>query len=322
MKPSDRIKIIIEIANNLAPADYSLIDLTLRQFGLPWTDEWSGDGDKVRYVVEMIQTADDQSLLDLASHLEINPVNNIGKETLVYSEAKELIQEIDKQKALMIDVATGGSRIQQVNDEYKERRISIISKLQTAGIQDPNPYSDLWNWYGKWSDGSLPSYQSRRNYISNLYQPVIDSLTLSLQRREVQQVIEPTGWARVDRNIDKIVQSLANAKNEEDYQTVGLLCREAIISLAQAVYDPNLHPSVDGVDPSETDAKRMLENYIATELIGGSNEALRKYVKNSYQLAVTLQHKRNASFREAALCVEATRSLVNAVAIISGQRDP
>ncbi len=320
MKPSDRIKIISEIANSLAPADYSLIDLTLRQFGLSWTVQW--EGNKIGYVVEMIQTADDQSLLDLASHLGINPVDNIGKETLAYSEAKELIQEIDKQKALMIDVATGGSRIQQVNDEYKERRISIISRLQVAGIQEPNPYSDLWNWYGKWSDGSLPSYQSRRNYISNLYQPVIDSLTLSLQRRGVQQVIEPTGWARVDRNIDKIVQSLANAKNEEDYQTVGLLCREAIISLAQAVYDPNLHPSVDGVDPSETDAKRMLENYIATELTGGSNEALRKYVKDSYQLAVTLQHKRNASFREAALCVEATRSLVNAVAIISGQRDP
>ncbi|MEW6495951.1 MAG: hypothetical protein AB1589_26035 [Cyanobacteriota bacterium] len=320
MKPSDRIKIISEIANSLAPADYSLIDLTLSQFGLPWAEQWSGD--KIGYVVEMIQKADDQSLLDLASHLGINPVNNIGKETIVYSEAKELIQEIDKQKALMIDVATGGSRIQQVNDEYKERRISIISKLQVVGIQDPNPYSDLWSWYGKWSDGSLPSYQSRRNYISNLYQPVIDSLTVSLQRQGTQQVIEPTGWARVDRNIDKIVQLLANAKNEEDYQTVGLLCREAIISLAQAVYDPNLHPSVDGVDPSETDAKRMLENYIATELAGGSNEALRKYVKVSYQLAVTLQHKRNASFREAALCVEATRSLVNAVAIISGQRDP
>jgi hypothetical protein len=320
MKPSDRIKIISEIANSLAPADYSLIDLTLREFGLPWREQWYRD--KIGYVVEMIQTADDQCLLDLASHLGINPVDNIGKETLAYSGGKELIQEIEKQKALMIDVATGGARIQQVNDEYKERRISIISKLQAAGIQAPNPYSDLWNWYGKWSDGSLPSYQSRRNYISNLYQPVIDTLTLSLQRRGVQQVIEPTGWARVDRNIDKIVQSLANAKNEEDYQTVGLLCREAIISLAQAVYDPNLHPSVDGVDPSETDAKRMLENYIATELAGGSNEALRKYVKDSYQLAVTLQHKRNASFREAALCVEAARSLVNAVAIISGQRDP
>ncbi|MBE9190918.1 hypothetical protein IQ230_11250 [Gloeocapsopsis crepidinum LEGE 06123] len=151
---------------------------------------------------------------------------------------------------------------------------------------------------------------------------MIDSLTLSLLQREAQQLVEPTGWARVDRNIDKIVQVLADAKNEEDYQAVGLLCREAIISLAQAVYDPDLHPCLDGVNPSETDAKRMLENYIATQLLGSSNESLRKYVKDAYQLTVTLQHKRNANFRETALCVEATRSLVNAIAIISGQRDP
>ncbi len=76
MKPSDRIKIISEIANTLAPADYSLIDLTLRQFGLPWTEQWYGD--KIGYVVEMIQTADDQCLFDLASHLGIKPVDNIS----------------------------------------------------------------------------------------------------------------------------------------------------------------------------------------------------------------------------------------------------
>jgi hypothetical protein len=86
MKPSDRIKIISEIANSLAPADYSLIDLTLREFGLPWREQWYRD--KIGYVVEMIQTADDQCLLDLASHLGINPVDNIGKETLAYSEEK------------------------------------------------------------------------------------------------------------------------------------------------------------------------------------------------------------------------------------------
>ena len=79
---------------------------------------------------------------------------------------------------------------------------------------------------------------------------------------------------------------------------------------------------MDGVNPSETDAKRMLENYIAAELTGGSNEELRRYSKNAYTLAVVLQHKRNASFREAALCVEATRSIINIIAVISGQRDP
>jgi hypothetical protein len=118
------------------------------------------------------------------------------------------------------------------------------------------------------------------------------------------------------------VQALAVAVNEEDFQGVGLLCREALISLAQAVYDPDVHVSSEGVQPSATDAKRMLDNYVAAELSGGPNEELRKYVKDAYQLAVVLQHRRNANFREAVLCVEATRSLINTIAIISGQRDP
>jgi hypothetical protein len=35
-----------------------------------------------------------------------------------------------------------------------------------------------------------------------------------------------------------------------------------------------------------------------------------------------LQHKRTASFRDAALCSEATTSVVNLIAIIAGRRDP
>lgn len=167
MKPSDRIRIISEIARCLDFCEYSLIDLTLRQFGLPWTDQWHGD--KTSYIIEMIQGGDDQCLLDLASHLEIAFISNTSKTTFNHSEIKDLLQNIDQQKAVMIDVATGGSRIQEVNEEYKERRISVISNLQAMGLEDPNPFSDLWSWYNKWSEGDLPTYKSRRGYIANLY---------------------------------------------------------------------------------------------------------------------------------------------------------
>ena len=158
--------------------------------------------------------------------------------------------------------------------------------------------------------------------MSSLHQPLLDSLILRLQRGEIQPPQEPTGWKHVDRNVDKLVNGLAIAKDEEDFQAVGLHCREALISVAQAVYDPTEHPSFDGVDISKTDAKRMLESYLATKLAGKSNEVHRKFAKSAYQLAVDLQHKRTANFRDAALCAEATRSVVNIIAIISGQRDP
>lgn len=242
--------------------------------------------------------------------------------TIPISALKELIQKIEAQKGLMIAVATGGPKIKDVNVDYQQRRLEILTKLQDMEIGDPNPYPDLWSWYGKWSDGSLPSWQARRNYIGGLYQPLLDALTLRGKTTVPVQPQEPTGWARVDRNVDKITNVLAYSENEEDFQTVGLLCREAIISLAQAVYDSTKHSSVDGVPPSNTDAKRMLENYIAAELAGSTNETHRKFAKTTVQLAVDLQHKRTATFREAALCAEATRSIINTIAIMSGQRDP
>jgi TIR domain-containing protein len=70
MHPSERIKHIKEISKELAKEDWSLLDLTLKQFGLPWTDQWSG-GDKDVYLIEMLSEAEDEPILELAKHLGI-----------------------------------------------------------------------------------------------------------------------------------------------------------------------------------------------------------------------------------------------------------
>jgi hypothetical protein len=249
------------------------------------------------------------------------PVKKKPDGVLTDAEMKDLIAAIETQKASMIAVATGGPRINDVNQEYETRRQKIKRALDKLSAADPNPYAELWSWYGKWSDGSLPTYQSRRRYIADLYQPLLDALRLGTRVTTVQPS-DPTGWARVDRSVEKIIRTLETAKNEEDFQAVALICREAIISLAQAVYDPEKHKSFDGVKPSPTDAKRMLEIFIAETLKGDSHDYQRKFAKAAFDLAVNLQHRRTAVFRDAALCAEATRSVINVIAVISGQRDP
>ena len=218
----------------------------------------------------------------------------------------------------MIDVATGGTRIQEVNDTYRDRRSSLRKELGRRGLDDPSPFVDLWAWYNKWSSGDLPSYQSRRVFIAELYDPVIRSVEEGPDARAQ----EPTGWARVDRTVTELRSRLAGARNEEQFQSVGLLCRETLISLAQEVFRPERHPTLDGVTASHTDAKRMLEAYIAIELAGEPNDAARKHAKAALDLANRLQHNRTADFREAALCVEASTSVVSIIAILSGRRDP
>ncbi len=131
---------------------------------------------------------------------------------------------------------------------------------------------------------------------------------------------EPTGWQKVDRQIHEVRTRLDTAKTEEQFQAVGLLCREVLISVAQAVFDPSRHISADVAEVSETDSRRMLEAIFERELSGSVNEEGRAHAKAALKLAVALQHKRTADFRMAALCAEATSSVINLLAILSERR--
>lgn len=132
---------------------------------------------------------------------------------------------------------------------------------------------------------------------------------------------EPIGWAKVDRQMAKVKTALAAAKTDEDFQGVGLLCREVLISAAQEAHDPKKHPSLDGTEVSNTDAKRMLEAVIAVELVGEANEEVRGLMKHAMKAALALQHKRGADHRTAALCAEGTLAVVAMVVILTGRRD-
>lgn len=234
----------------------------------------------------------------------------------------DLLEALELQKNIMVSVSTGGQKIQLVNQSYQKRLLLIDSGLKERNIVNPNPYKDLWEWYGKWSAGEMPTYQSRREFLSEMFASVIEAVDTS-QDKPINPVFEdPTGWTRVDRSIGEIKLRVAQANSEEQYQAVGLLCRETLISVAQAVYDGENHPTLDGKNPSKTDAKRMLEAFIAHELPGKSNESLRRHAKSSLALANDLTHKRTAEFRISALCAEATNAVVNIASIISGRRDP
>ena len=233
----------------------------------------------------------------------------------------ELIAEIEAQRSLMVTVATGGPRIQEVNQQYVERHDRISADLRRRGLEDQNPHGDLWAWYGRWSSGDMPTWASRRAHLSEMYQPLIDQVRIGPSATGAELFQEPTGWPRVDRSIYELRRRLEQAVAEEQFQAVGLLCRETLISVAQVVYDPQRHSSTEGVVPSETDAKRMLDSYIAVELAGGPNEGVRRHAKAALALANGLLHHRTADYRQAALCAEATTSVVNLIAIISGRRD-
>lgn len=247
------------------------------------------------------------------THDDISVVTgSVGREV---SPASSLLAEFLVHRAMMIDVATGGSRIQDVDDYYRAREVRIREAIPSS-FDYENPHADLWAWYRHWSE-HLPQYKDRRFYVRRLFAPAIGSISKRSSLKTLER--EPTGWERVDRTLWKARKQLTAATAEEDCQLVGLLCREVIISLAQAVYDSAIHEPPDGVTPSETDANRMLESYIGHVFPGVSYKEVRAHARASLALALNLQHRRTATSQLASLCVEATASTTAVISIIARQ---
>jgi hypothetical protein len=134
----------------------------------------------------------------------------------------ELIKALDGLRSTMISFATGGPRIQQVQSQFQESYDLVVGELASRQIPNPLPYRDLWQWHGRWSSDDLPTYASRRTFVANLFDPLLAQL-----RAGFSAPVEATGWERVERTVTALRQHLATAKTEEQFQTIGLLARNA-----------------------------------------------------------------------------------------------
>ncbi len=126
---------------------------------------------------------------------------------------------------------------------------------------------------------------------------------------------ELTGWERVDRAIMEMKSRLEIADNEEQFQAIGMLGREALITVAKQVFDATKHPTMDGVETSTTDTKRMLEAYLDFELSNTSDKA-RKFARSAVDLGNQLTHDRNATKRDASICLVSVISLASLFKLI------
>jgi hypothetical protein len=245
----------------------------------------------------------------------IKPVGEplVGQETL--------LPLLILQRELMIAVATGQQQIQDVDDYYVSRQVFLAEQCSAADIKYDNPHGSLWDWYHFWKAQGMDTYADRRSYIRTLFAKPLAAAVGRVHNPSASREREPTGWERVDRALGKAKAQLLQASTEEEWQTIGLLCREVLISLGQAVYDRDVHGDTDesGTKIGPTDARRQLFSWLHYDMPGGDNKEIRAHIKASIDLAVHLQHRRTANRQLAALCLEATSSAVSVVAIIAGR---
>jgi hypothetical protein len=113
-------------------------------------------------------------------------------------------------QSIMIDVSTGGQRIQTEEERYKELFLEVAAEfeqLQHEGIliSNPNPYKSLWEWYTYWSS-KLGSYRDRRTYIGELFNGVIHIFQTALHHQAansltIEQFTQDIKWRMMQSDV-------------------------------------------------------------------------------------------------------------------------
>lgn len=228
------------------------------------------------------------------------------------SAAEELVRWIS---GTMLQVATGGEKIDAVNEDYQAHYRALAAVLRRLGIPHPNLFDELWTFYGHWSS-ELPGYASRREYVTRLYQPVRQAL----DELGCQSLVEPvadrtTGWPAVDEGVQKLRERYRNARDAGDYRAVGLECTTTLQALGRTVFDPKRHLPAGEAMPSVTDAKRRIGFFVDVLTSGHGNTfaEIRKLVPPTARLAEAVKHAQAPTRVEVGVAADATIQLVNLV---------
>ena len=222
-----------------------------------------------------------------------------------------LILELERQASLLIAVATGGPRIDDVQREYQYRRIRLVEALQSRGLDYPFPWQDLWQWYGDWS-ANLADYQPRRARIRNLVAPVIAALGRQRSGLTVRDPGSgPVTWGELDVRLAGLAAELERAVSRDDLQDVGRRAREILIDCARLLADPSLVPAGQ-TPPKAGDAKAWLDLFLVARASGRHRDELRRFIRVAWELAQTVTHsdiERVEAFAAAQATVLVVRTL-------------
>lgn len=114
------------------------------------------------------------------------------------------------------------------------------------------------------------------------------------------------------RKLKSVATLIDTAKEIEDFQAIGVQCRETLIELGNHIYNPMMAGS--GEQPQASNFKRKSELFIQFYLKGSENSDYRNIIKKlteaTWDYANKITHSRSATYYEVSTCVTLCISLV------------
>jgi hypothetical protein len=207
------------------------------------------------------------------------------------------------------------THLEKIKTEHVRTRAIDVWDVRTTGDR----YWVVTNPTNLYSQRDFPSVDFTLSFHVGLMERLFARQAGS--RPETQQPRFAASW----RRWEQATSALDRANEAEEFQAVGMRCRECLLDFIAATAQPEMVP-----DGQETPQRA---NFIAwSELIantvarGGSVERVRQYLKaaaeQTWHLVGWLTHARNATWADGALAVGATENVLTAfgAAVIRHER--
>lgn len=114
------------------------------------------------------------------------------------------------------------------------------------------------------------------------------------------------------RKLKNVAQLIDSAHEVEDFQSIGVQCREILIELGNYIYVPDM--ATNGEQPQKSNFKQKVELFLQFYLKGSENSDYRSMIKklteSTWEYACKITHSSKATFYEASSCVMMCTSLI------------
>ncbi|MDO9452838.1 MAG: hypothetical protein Q7J29_08245 [Stagnimonas sp.] len=258
-----------------------------------------------------MQTSDQlKTESDCVVHDHPVPANELGR----YSVDRDPHSEHD-----IASYVEGQAREETVLHVERVKREVVLGDVYD--IWDVTTDKDRW-----WVITNLTNLYSQK-YFPSLDYTLSFHIGLMARMRSRSGSIdpnEPTPFDEVIRRADQAEARLGAAVEVEDFQAVGMLLRESLISLVQALRRrvPLQEPIEKPKDADFVGWSELLMNELCA---GGSNKELRQHLKNtakeSWQLANWLTHTRSATKTASSIAKNSCQNIIgHYIQILEGGR--
>jgi len=177
---------------------------------------------------------------------------------------------------------------------------------------------DVWDVFtdkGRWWVISNPM-----NLYSHEHSPSLDytlsfhiGLTERVAAKRENNFISMELYAAAWRKLRQAADAYDQADEPEEYQSVGMRCREALLAFIKEAESPELVPPKDST-PKAGDFVSWIPLIVNHWVSGSSSKELRSYLKNtaklSWQLVNWLTHSANANNHDAEIAINATENIL------------